>query len=299
MAIEEQVFPSDQAPPRPYADLAEYEDLRAPSPAPAGRHINWGQVAKGAAIITAVVLVGVVAMSVGGPLVTSGLTALNGIPVVGPVIAWTANTLAWTGAFLVHSAIAGASAVWTGLVGLFAGAPVLAAPQIHAAGTATGAIIGGGAVVASLPLASKAAAGLHFFDPNTPHMATPGMGDGSTAALLSGKKAATVSTINNTTNVDMTSDHGTIEAHSASTTAKISHHVGEGDHEHRGAAWLHRVTSSSAFKQTLANGGSYQDALTASQAASAGVQARNSNFSEQLNADRVALEAALKDPSRT
>ncbi len=244
--------------------------------------ISWGRVIKDVALIAGVIVVGIVIFQVAGPPAVAAFEYLNTVPVIGPAMAAIGTGIG----VAADMAVAAGFWAWGQITTLGAWASTAASTSLQSGGFAA---LTPDAVAAAEPTVKIAAGAAAVVLANktllpvvTPHLANPiivehhpiaGMEDGTASALAA---------------------HN---SHSASTAAKISHHAVEEPRVE--TSWRHRLAASSAYQQSLADGGSHADAIRAAHdGLRSSVKSRSSKFSEQLSADRAALDAALKDNVR-
>lgn len=85
----------------------------------------------------------------------------------------------------------------------------------------------------------------------------------------------------------------------ASTAVKIGHHAAEEADARPRAAWAAKVGASVAYNRSIAEGKNHADAVKiAHQTIADRLKSRNSSYSQQLEADRAAIEASLGEPKR-
>lgn len=186
--------------------------------------VNWGGVVKGAAIVTGVVLAGVVAFyAVPAALTSLGVIgpggALTGvINAVAPAVAWIGDIAVSSALFVAHFVESMAVAVFGGL-GLGGTGAAAATVSTGAVSSATGALAAGGAVAVGVPVAAKAVMATPMVDTvHTTSVSAPvltGMEDGGAAQHSAGHAHAAAA-------------HGQAQAFHAQGGHGNSHGNGEG-----------------------------------------------------------------------
>lgn len=225
----------------------------AATPQPTGPQINWGQVAKGVAIVAGVVLVGVV----GAWLLSSAVPMIMSTPLGAQVmtgLATGAHTVLDIGAGVGEIAFSSLTTAASGFgAGLGIPAITSTAPFLWVSSTmgSIAAWIGGiGATLMALPHAMHGLAGLHFMDPSaaiTAAPAVPGGTEVAAAASVASTKANMISQ-HPTQNFhapghhdlaggalsdpsDSLIDDGALQA--SNKAMKVVHHAAEESHEYR------------------------------------------------------------------
>lgn len=156
----------------------------APVAAPSAR-INWGQVVKGALIVTAVVAAAVVVSAYAPGIISSGLTALNESPVFGPILSTLHSGAVWAiHALSEASVVIGSffSSLWTAIAPAATTTGVthaaLTTAQVTATSHALGAVTTGGTLAAGVALAAPAISHLQLVDHHSLHSAATPIADG-------------------------------------------------------------------------------------------------------------------------
>lgn len=286
-----------------------------------GSHINWGQVVKGALIVTAAVVAVAVVYAYAPVVISSGLSWLNQSPVFGPVLGALHSGAVWGIHALSEAAtIAGSffSTLWTAIAPAAgsATAATLAPAQITAAGNALGAVATGGTLAAGVAMAAPAVGHLHLVDHNSltsaalpthdggatlPDIADAGASpDNSFANMLSYKKAALADALHQST--------ASNSLETAHHTVDLAHH---NTHEHFSASDADAPDapgqhSAASERRTRANllraqkaQESWVDRVGDSTPASktAALTPRSESFAKQVDMDAAKLNEALAVPS--
>lgn len=282
------------------------------------RQINWGGMIKGAAIIGAVILVGVVAASVAPPLLASiGLTGPTGlltglVQTVGPTFT-AMGGYAMNGInFLDNFIFTTAGNIFSAIGGLFAGGSVAAAATaapaatVAAVNTGTGALAAGAAIAISAPIAVKAIMSIPVNETvqvTHAHALAPVAGlDGTTTSNTvvhhGGSEQHASSSHHNVVNpYDMIDENMLSDQSSTSMKAagKMAHHAhGAEQAASRDGNGEPPQRARSAMNTTARASQAWTERVATPREKPA-VTPRNSQFSEQLNTDRAQLDAALAE----
>lgn len=258
--------------------LTPANSLNTGAPTGTTRTINWGGVLKGAAIVTAVVVAGVVGFYAFQAL--AGSAAVAGFfanPTVNGLAAGFVNLLssAWdmlltAGGWVSEQVVA----LWKAIPSTF-GLPTLASPEVvtHIA-DATGKM-GVQNVVATLGAGAATAVAAHAA---SPHLANVQLTTDVPTASHTDTLAAS----------GLFAGHPATTAHTAHHLADAANHVAQHDHpENKPEArrpWTDRVPAKTASHIPQPRTGGFTDTF----------QPRDPNFATQLNTDRAALETALR-----
>lgn len=320
-------------PARPDFSINRYTGTRAGAPsAPAAgstvvethREVNWGGVAKGAAIVAGVILVGVVAFTV----VPAALTSLG---VIGPggaltgVLGTAGEALTTVGGYAMQGLNFADNFIFTlgsniisglGLGGVASSAAAAAtsvsAATVSAVHTATGAIAAGASMAFAAPLAVKTmltTAPTTMVD--TVHAVPPATGvEHQAVSQVSGidtgvhHKDATHAMV-----ADGSDGSAALHDHSAAnmkTATKAAHfaahnanHTADGDHRDAEAPDTGEEAPEQRSRRALTSTAKTSQAWAdrVGQREKAHVTARDSEFAKQLASDRAQLDAALAERS--
>lgn len=208
--------------------------------APAGPHINWGGVIKGAAIVTAVAVVAVVGFALfsagAGALMTTG--AGGAIQAAAGSFAGAIDIIAGVGQVAWHGLLSLGTGIASGFSSGFAAIAPGAAAAAPVATVSTGAITNtagalgmGAGAMAALPMAKQHLANIHLFDPS---QAAPGV----TESAMTAKKSVVIHQ-HQAPQPDMATmpdptDSMLDESLQASSKAlKVAHHAAEDGHHYQ------------------------------------------------------------------
>ncbi|MFM9890575.1 MAG: hypothetical protein ACKVOE_08060 [Rickettsiales bacterium] len=296
--------------------LNEVADEASVTPTAGGSHINWGQVIKGVAIVTAAVVAVAVVYTWAPVLIANGLTALNTSPVFGPIIGALHSGAIWGIHALSEAAtIAGSffSTLWAA-VAPAAGSATTAAlvpAQITAAGNALGVVATGGAVAASVAVAAPAIGHLHLVDHNTltsaampPHdggasasLAGGATPDSSFADMLSYKKAALADALHQSSASNIETAHHSVDLAHRNTHEHLGAESPDAPGPH--AAQNERRTRANLLRAQKAQENWVERVGDTGAAASksTAITPRDASFSKQVDLDAAKLNEALAAPS--
>lgn len=235
------------------------------------RHaVNWGGVLKGAAIITAVAVAGVVGFYAFTALSTYATGAIAASPTassvavgLGQAATWLGNTLLY-GIGYVGGFIGNLFSMGLGAIGLEGVTWTGAAATNQAMGAAGAAAVTAVAAHAAVPHIHALNVGSDV-PVDTSSVSTDATG------ILAAQGAQSI--------------HGATHAASLHEVTHAAHHAAETtDHDHH-KQWSAQFANKAAFA-------SHADAVRATQGERT-ISARSDNFAQQLNADRASLDAAL------
>lgn len=287
------------------------------------RQVNWGGVVKGAAIVTGVVLAGVVAFSVAPAVLTSlGLIGEGGlltgvINTVAPAVAWAGDMLLSGALFALHFVESAAVALWTtlGFGTIGGGAAAATTVSTGAISTATGALAAGGTLAVGVPIAAKAVMATPMMDTvHTTSVTAPmltGMEDGGVAAQHSANHAQAAAA-HGQQQATATHGHGHGHGHGNSAdmmdmpdlheemsqlknSSKMAHHAAHDVEAHREHGESAESRSRSALRSSTRTSQAWADRVGAPAERKAAIAPRHSDFAAQVAEDRAHLDAALQE----
>lgn len=286
--------------------------------------INWGGVVKGAAIVTGVVLAGVVAFyAVPAALTSLGVIGPGGlltgvINAVAPAVAWVGDIAVSSALFVAHFVESAAVAVFGGL-GLGGTGAAAATVSTGAVSSATGALAAGGAVAVGVPVAAKAVMATPMVDTvHTTSVSAPvltGMEDGGAAQHSAGHAhaAAAHGQVQAAHAPHGSHGHGNGEGHlsdmqdvpdmheqlnAVKNASKMAHHAAHSAEGHETAempetAETVESRTRSALRNSARTSQVWAERVGGQARQKSAVAPRASDYATQLADERAQLDAAL------